>query len=340
MRKVLLVGSVGYEEAETVFNRLAETIAACTPRFTDGEIPPRNRWMMWQRDVFDRSPSFELDSAEEVLLGGEQVLLEKFRIREGQKHQSVQVGELGYAREAVKSFAVFSRLRDQGIIPPGIRFQMSLPSAVAVCSVLIAPRDQALVESWYEAALEREVAEMLEHIPASDFAVQWDICQEVLAIEGAWQVCYEDLTTGAIERLHRLSAMVPEPCELGFHLCYGDPGHKHIKEPENLAVCVALANGVCKGNSRSVNWIHMPVPRDRNDDEYFVPLRDLDLASATELYLGLVHLSDGIAGAQRRIETAQCHIPDFGIATECGFGRRPLETIPDLLQLHAEVAAL
>jgi hypothetical protein len=28
---------------------------------------------------------------------------------------------------------------------------------------------------------------------------------------------------------------------------------------------------------------------------------------------------------------------DFGIATECGFGRRPPETVPELLALHRAV---
>jgi hypothetical protein len=31
---------------------------------------------------------------------------------------------------------------------------------------------------------------------------------------------------------------------------------------------------------------------------------------------------------------------DFGIGTECGFGRRDPATILPLLQLHAEIAAL
>jgi hypothetical protein len=29
----------------------------------------------------------------------------------------------------------------------------------------------------------------------------------------------------------------------------------------------------------------------------------------------------------------------FGVATECGFGRRPPESIEPLMRLHAEVAA-
>ena len=81
----------------------------------------------------------------------------------------------------------------------------------------------------------------------------------------------------------------------------------------------------------------MPVPRDRDDDPYFSPLRDLNLKSGTELYLGLIHLTDGIEGAKRRAAAAKRVIPDFGVATECGFGRRPPETIPDLLRLHRAV---
>jgi hypothetical protein len=31
-------------------------------------------------------------------------------------------------------------------------------------------------------------------------------------------------------------------------------------------------------------------------------------------------------------------VGEFGVATECGLGRRDPATIPDLLRLHAEVA--
>jgi hypothetical protein len=31
-------------------------------------------------------------------------------------------------------------------------------------------------------------------------------------------------------------------------------------------------------------------------------------------------------------------VPQFGVATACGLGRRPPETIPEVLRLHAAVA--
>jgi hypothetical protein len=79
----------------------------------------------------------------------------------------------------------------------------------------------------------------------------------------------------------------------------------------------------------------MPVPRGRDDDAYYAPLAELRLRAETKLYLGLIHLSDGVEGTRRRMSTAAKFVSDFGVATECGFGRRPPNTISDLLAIHA-----
>ena len=60
----------------------------------------------------------------------------------------------------------------------------------------------------------------------------------------------------------------------------------------------------------------------------------------TELCLGLVHFTDGLEGTRRRIAAARKYAKDFSIATECGFGRRKVETIPELLRIHAAAAEL
>ena len=82
----------------------------------------------------------------------------------------------------------------------------------------------------------------------------------------------------------------------------------------------------------------MPVPRDRNDDAYFAPLANLHIGDA-ELCLGLIHFTDGLKGANARIAAAEKFRGEFGIATECGFGRRPAETIPQLLRIHSGAAS-
>jgi hypothetical protein len=69
-----------------------------------------------------------------------------------------------------------------------------------------------------------------------------------------------------------------------------------------------------------------------------LPLAALTRRPETELYLGLVHFTDGAQGTTRRIETANRHCRSFGLATECGLGRRPSNTIAALLDLHAALA--
>jgi methionine synthase II (cobalamin-independent) len=138
----------------------------------------------------------------------------------------------------------------------------------------------------------------------------------------------------------RLGNAVPKDAELVFHLCYGDFNHKHSVEPSDLSMCVAFANRVAAGISRPIALFHMPVPRNRSDDAYFAPLKDLKLGPGTRVALGLVHYTDGVEGTNRRIVTARKYLDDFLISTECGFGRRPRETIPELLSIHAKVAGM
>ena len=77
---------------------------------------------------------------------------------------------------------------------------------------------------------------------------------------------------------------------MGLHLCYGDLGHRHLVEPPNLKVVVEMAQGAAAAVDRTIDYYHMPVPRDRSDDAYFEPLRDFDPGDA-KLYLGLIHVT-------------------------------------------------
>jgi hypothetical protein len=149
----------------------------------------------------------------------------------------------------------------------------------------------------------------------------------------AWRKCFA-------ESFARLAAVVPAKVELGFHLCYGDLDGAHFVQPRDALKMAELANLIAGSVQRSLQWIHMPVPIDRNDDAYFAPLRDLALPATCELFLGLVHAGDGIEGARRRIERARRYAPAFGIATECGIARaRRPELVRRILELHAGIAA-
>ncbi len=161
---------------------------------------------------------------------------------------------------------------------------------------------------------------------------------EFAVLEGSMDSYLTNPEEEIITRLVRLGSYVPPEVELGYHLCYGDAGHKHFKEPEDLSLLVTITNGIAAGLYRPLTWIHMPVPRDRTDQAYFAPLQELHLGEDTELYLGLVHRTDGVAGTRQRMEAARKFVTNFGIATECGLGRRSPKTIPEVLKIHAVVA--
>jgi hypothetical protein len=79
------------------------------------------------------------------------------------------------------------------------------------------------------------------------------------------------------------------------------------------------------------------LPRSRDDDNYFRPLRDLRLPRACRLFLGLVHAAGGLGEIRRRIVVAERFAPaGFGIATECRFGRRDPASVPHLLRMHVD----
>ena len=131
---------------------------------------------------------------------------------------------------------------------------------------------------------------------------------------------------------------VPPGVELGVHLCYGNPGGRHLVEPKDTSVLVDFCARVLPRIRRELNWLHMPVPIERDDDAYFKSLAKLHLSAETEFYLGLVHPRDGLDGGRRRINAAARFSPPFGVATECGLRFFPADSIHELLALHRALA--
>jgi hypothetical protein len=229
---------------------------------------------------------------------------------------------------------------NEAVLAPSVRFQVSLPTPMALLCGFVAPADRLALEVAVEAAMRAELGALQAAIPADRLSLQWDVAFEVLGVAGGPPLPYADGLAGSLERLARLCAAVNPKAQLGVHLCYGDPGHRHIVEPADLAVCVAFANGLTRVSPHLLDYFHMPVPRDRADEAYFAPLEALSLPDATRLVLGLVHLTDGVEGAARRMAAAARFRPDFDIATECGFGRRDPATVPQLLRIHRALCDL
>ncbi|MFJ4046337.1 hypothetical protein ACIPV2_11380 [Microbacterium sp. NPDC089987] len=338
----LLVGSVNYDDAEKTMRTAAAVLGSRLKRIPDGEVGRRFHWIMFQPDVLGQAEGIERIGDEPVWL--RDLDARPLRIADGVDGSSLRLPPLGYADAAIESYEIFRRLRTEGAIADGIRFQVSLPTPVAVIGSFFFGDDRDAIEPVYTAALLRDLDRIVAAIPAADLAVQWDVASEIGIIERAagygrtmdawWD---GDPFDGLVSRLAALVDAVPDAVEVGVHLCYGDAGERHFIEPTDAATLVRFANAVISASARELTWLHLPVPIERDDDAFYAPLGSL--APVAELYLGLVHREDGVEGAQRRIAAASRVVPAFGVATECGIGRAPAGTTEGILETHAAVSS-
>ena len=334
--KVLLVGSVNLPSVADVFKTAGKILGPRLERIPDGEPGARSGWITFNYGGLRVHRAFEPD-----LDAGLHTGVTLLRLRRDAKDSDLFFGELGYAREAKGSYIDFKAAQKAGTIPRGCKFQVCLPTPFAVTVAFISAASQPTAEKMYEAAMLREIKQLAASIPHRDLSIQLDICHDMIAWDGRFAFTgggtkSKDELVAAIARL---SAAVPRDVELGYHLCYGDFRGRHFVEPQDLGCAVDFANALSGAVRRKIAWIHMPVPENRADDAYFAPLARRALHKETELYLGLVHLSDGVAGTKRRIEAAKKYAKCFGVATECGMGRKwGASEIPALMRVHAAVA--
>jgi hypothetical protein len=266
----------------------------------------------------------------------------QLRLAGGASADTIDWPDLGYAEEYGKSFAIFDRLQQEGTIPAGVRFQLQYPTPLASVGVTIVPEDLPDVAAASEGALFADLGKALAALPHDRIAIQWDVAVEFSLLEGAYGPA---LPLAAIApALVRCIERVPADVPVGLHLCYGDYGHEHFKQPESLRMQVDLVNALTAAAARPFDWASFTVPQARDDADYFAPLADLRAAPETELYFALVpyHPGDqpeGTIAAQKTSIDATLGGRAWGICTECGMGRVAAEDVPALLDLHREILA-
>jgi hypothetical protein len=341
-RHVHLVGSVPLANAREVFETVSTALGSRLKRIPDGETGARSDWITWLEPVFAGSPALE-KSGELFRIHPTASPRTRYRLKAGTTAGQVSFDNLFYADIAVRSYREFAELKRQGKIPGHCRFQVDLVPAHSVLWLYLQDDLHEEVDPIYNEAVKREIDKIAAAIPHDQLAIQFDVASAVFArlerndvssygrSKAEMQDKFSDILAG-------LAGRVRDGIELLFHFCYGDSNHRHVVEPTNMADMVQMANLLARKIARQIDLIHMPVPRTRADDAYFAPLKALQLSPRTELSLGLVHYTDGVAGTRRRLATAAKFVENFSIATECGFGRRPPHTIPELLRIHAEVA--
>jgi methionine synthase II (cobalamin-independent) len=345
-KPVHLVGSVSLASAKEVFESVGTCLGENVARIPDGETGERRLPYPFRKDlreIMAQTPGLEFKRDWQA--GG--VTFHLFGLAGGANANMVRFRTpLGWARAAIDSYEDFKAARGVGSIAQGIKMQVTMPTPFMLEMTLIEPASLTPLLPVFEDAMLRELKEITAAIPHESLAIQWDICPEFFVLEKTVpEIANAMSRTEMLSAIARITDSVPASVDVGWHFCYGDTGkyaddHEthHVVEPRDVGLMVAFANDLCALVKRSVNWVHMPVPRERDDQAYFAPLKDLKLKAGMQLFLGLVHNYDGLEGAKRRIAAARSFYEPFGVATECGMGRRPPEVIPELLRLHREIA--
>tara|TARA_R110002110_G_scaffold294878_1_gene508865 strand:+ start:295 stop:1314 length:1020 start_codon:yes stop_codon:yes gene_type:complete len=329
---LLLVGSIPLGDAGAVLDAVAATVGTRLTSVPDGETGVRSNWIGWQHAVFALQDALEQGAEKER----DYQLNPPYRFKPGKSAADIDFGDLGFAREAIKSYAAFVARRAAGRFASDCRFQVCLPTPFAPVFSFCSYDIQGDIYPLYERAMLMEIDAIRLAIPDKDLAIQWDVATEMSIFEKLHPVPFlgEDPAPWLIATLARLGDAVPDTITLGYHLCYGSMGNRHWKEPDDLGKCVSAADAISKGVTRRIDFFHVPVPIDRDDDAYFAPLDRLTVSDDTLIYLGLIHGADGADGAARRIAAARKHLDRFGLSTECGWGRMDAAEVTPLLELH------
>ncbi|KAL8854304.1 MAG: hypothetical protein Q9221_000790 [Calogaya cf. arnoldii] len=334
--EVLLIGSSPSNSASEFMSAATKHLSGSLRRIPDGETGQRSNFIGWQHQCLP----IELI---QLRWGGQPSLRNIDK-----KYTLEDVSPVGYDNQAIESYASFREFKASGVIPPDIRFQVCLPTPLGVVRGFIVTEFCSSIEPLYEQRLVEAIHRIQDHIPASDLSIQFDLPFEMAMLEtergrledsdSYWGSYFSPIKPGIIERIARLVGTIKAGVELGFHLCYGDFAHAHFVEPERMDLLVEMANAIVHTveSIHEVKYIQMPVPKVRDDGEYFGPLKDLAIGD-TQLFLGLIHPNDE-AGTRCRIETATGSCPiAFGLSTECGLGRTPVQDVESFFKIAATV---
>ncbi len=348
-RSVHFNGSVNLPDAETVMREISARVPTGVRRMTDGETGERDYWISFQTSKFEAMPEFvTVHSGRFYETADDAPEMPQLRLADGVTADAIQWPNLGYADAYEGSFRTFRALQDEGTIAADVRMQLQYPTPLASMAGTIVPEDLPSVSRTYEEALLADLDRAMATLPHDRIAVQWDIAVEMGLLEGGFgtdPAPVDVIAAGIITCVDR----VPEDVPVGLHLCYGDYGHQHWKQPASLELQVRLANAVAAGARRALDFVSFTVPQDRNDEPYFAPAAELSVGDGTELYFALVpyHPEMQPAGATAEqighVDAALARsaggVRPWGICTECGMGRARREDIPALLDLHRTILA-
>jgi len=336
-----LVGGLKAPDAETAMRTTGTILGRHLHAITDGETGERNQWIGWQLGKLTSVDGIELAGMKTVPDQENEDYSEFPALAVAPSVSELPSRSLGYADAAESSYPIFKRLRAEGVIPAGVKFQVSVPTPYASVVAWVQEEDQARFFPVYARAILDEVSEIARVVDAGDLVIQYDVAIEIGALCGAFIAAGElGEKWFIVDALKDVLTIPAGDVERGLHLCYGDYRHRHFTVPSDLSLCVELANAT----GERADFVHMPADRETGrDPRYYEPLRELD---ARRLALGVIDYEGDAERTRELVEAAAAGSGgmEFAVATECGMARIDERgpggpSLERLLELHALNAA-
>lgn len=228
-----LVGSVPLPDVESVFRSVTAALPNRLRRITDGEPGKRQGFTTFQAEVFAAYPAMLTEFVHNAPIQDKQFTPEQ--VEEGIATLKKAGIRTGYDDAAIESYATFRKLRDEGAIPKGVKFQVCMPTVANVISPFIQRAFQAKVEPVYEEAFFKAIRRIQDEIPHEDLAIQVDVALDTAFWEATnpqtkkensglewFQPWWEgDVKKYQTDYLVRWAAQIDQDVEFGMHNCYG-----------------------------------------------------------------------------------------------------------------------
>lgn len=231
-----LVGSVPLADTETVFRKCLEAVPSRLKRIPDGETGKRHYFTAFQAELFSVHPRMMVEYVYNTPVDDKPFTPEE--IDAGIAALEKAGINTGYDDAAIESYAVFRKLRDEGVIPKGVRFQVCFPTLTSTIVPFVQRAFLPRVEPMYEQALLRAMRIVQDEIPHEDLAIQIDLAADTAFWEASstdpadikadsglswFKPWWEgDVKERCLSHIIHMAEQVAQDVELGIHNCYGE----------------------------------------------------------------------------------------------------------------------
>ena len=330
--ELFLPGSLPCETAEQSFRIFGGALGQWLDYMPDGEVGTRRYWIDGiAYRVFNGHPEIETVKYPAPENGVEKWWprgrTDEFGFRVKPGVSKVRFGDpgwrLGFARDAINSYALFRYMKKDGVVPQHVRFQVCIPLVFSAVRFFFPDEDVEKVVPGFTEATRAEVAKIVEMIPNDDLAIQWDLAVENRFVDTAMDEHGAEVARKEGARvcapLFDICSAIPKAVHLGHHMCFGTLNGWPSRQPPTVAGTVILANAATAASGRKVEFLHIPTLA-HTEDAWFAPLNNLK-ADGARVYMGAIHHLHGPHGLRDQLKTMKKYLSDFGLGSPCGFGR-------------------